>query len=77
MHVISIYLQKFTNFNNIEFESNYPKYQTYIQQHFTKPKSPVEFKLLKLLFDSNGLGNIILTDDLRTAKSYNNITLFY
>lgn len=64
MRVINIYLQKLTNFSDIKFESSHPKYQTDIQQHFTKPESLAKVKLLKPLFNGDSLGNIISADDL-------------
>ena len=69
MHIISIYSQKLANSSNIEFESSYPRYQTHVQQHFTKLESQAEFKLLKPLFDSNSFGNIISADNLRIAEA--------
>ena len=68
MRVISIYLQKLTNSNDIEFKSSHLKHQTHVQRHFTKPGSQAEVKLLGPLFDSDGLGNIISADDPETAE---------
>lgn len=61
--------------SNIEFESSHLKYQTYIQRHFTKPRSLAEVKLLGPLFDNDGRGNIISANDVETAESYNNIVV--
>lgn len=75
VYVISIYSRKLTNSNDIEFKSNHPRHQTHVQQNFTKPGCQAEVTLLKPLFDSDGLGNIISTDDFRSVKGYNNINV--
>ena len=75
MYVISIYLWKLANSNNIEFKPSHLRQQTYVQQHFTKPGSQAKIKLLGPLFDSDGLGNIIFADDPRTTEDYNDITI--
>ena len=73
MYIISIYPQKLAIFSGIEFESSHLKYQTHIQQYFMKSGSQAEIKLLELLFDNDGLGNIIHIDDFKTIEGYNNI----
>lgn len=75
VHVVSIFPWQFANSSDIEFESSYLIYQTHMQQHWIKPGSQAEVKLLGLLFDNDGLGNIIFADNLRTVKGHNNITI--
>ena len=46
-----------------------------MQQHFTNPGSPAEFKLLGPLFDSDALGDIISADDPGTVEGHNDIAV--
>lgn len=75
MYVISIYPRNFTKLCNIKFELSYPKYQTHVQQYFTKAENQAEVKLLGPLFDSDGFGNIISVNDSGITESYNNIAV--
>lgn len=75
IRIISIYPQKFASSSDIEFKPSHIKHQTHVQRHLTKPRSPVEIKLLRLLFDSDSLRNIILVDDPGTTKGHNNIAV--
>ncbi len=75
MRVVNIYPRKLANLSDMEFEPSHPKCQTRVQRYFTKPRSLAEFKLLGPLFDSNGLGDIILADDPKIAEGYKNIAI--
>ena len=75
MYVISIYSQKFAKSSDIEFNPSHPKYQTHMQQYFTKPGSLAKIKLLGSLFDSGSISNIISTDDPKIAKGHNDIAV--
>ncbi len=75
MRVIGIYPQKLTISSNIKFDSSHPKYQSQVQQYFSKPRSQADVKLLGPLFDNDGLGNIIFADNPKIIKGYNNIVV--
>lgn len=75
MRVINISSQKLANSNDIEFESSHPRHQPHVQQHFMKSGSQAKVKLLRLLFGSDGLGNIISADDFGIAESHNDIVV--
>lgn len=75
MRIVNIYLWKLANSSDIEFEFSHPEYQTHVQQHFIKPGSLAEIKLLRPLFNSDGYRDKISADDPRTAKDCNNIAV--
>ncbi len=75
MRVISIYPCKLAILGNIEFVSSHPNSLTHVQQHFTKPGSQAEVKLLGPLFDNDGVSEIIPVDGPETPEGFNNIAV--
>lgn len=73
MRIISIYPCKLTISGYIEFVFTYPNSLTYVQQHFTKPGSQTEVKLLGILFDNDDVDKIIPPDGPEISESLNNI----
>ena len=72
--IIKIILTFIKSLSLLYFPS-YLKHQTYVQRHFTKPKCQAEVKLLRPLFDSDSLSNIIFADDPGTARGHNDIVI--
>ncbi len=75
MRIISIYPHKLAISGGIDFASSHPNSLTYVQQHFTKPGSQAEVKLLRPLFDNDGGGKIIPVDGSETLEGLNNIAI--